>query len=305
MIYLHSSGTPDVAAAGVVTLDPVQVGILVAAVIAIAWGVREWYYGGSVLRVSFELGRTDGKVLLHTFPVDFIDPQTLNRRFEWRLEGPTIDVAVITVSNRGRTPATILAPGLAFTSKGAEELRVSGTLVAGSWGEQEHRVRIEAHDSRAFVFVLQPMVDVAEADVRFQTPQGSNEDLWARAVVTSGTGKIRRSPKRVWTAGKWHARKWVSGRWKVRTPLVQKPTDMEKLLVEYFLPRVAFYDQLLGVARALQAAETEDGFTEAYPELSELYGPINSMALLMAAQMLKAETGSAAGDPERKSNPDA
>lgn len=305
MIDLNSAVASEAASVAVAAFDPIQVGILIATVIAIAWGAREWYYGGSVLKVSFELGQTNGKALARAMPVDFIDPQTVNRRFAWRLEGPLIDVAVITVSNRGRTPATIVNPGLVFTSRAAEPLRAAGVLVEGFGSEQEHRVRIEAHDSRVFVFMLQSMVDVAVKDIHFQTPQGTNGDLWARAIVTSGTGKDRRSSRMVWSKGRWNGRRLVSGLWKVRTPLVKEPTVMERLLVEYFLPRVKIYDQLLAVASAIQAAESAVDMPDVFPMLREMYGPVNGMGLLMQARMLNSEARSRTEtDPERTPDPE-
>lgn len=61
-----------------VTIDGlVQAGILLVAIVAAIFGTHQWIRGGSVLRVKFELGRTDGSQTVRSIPSDFDDPETL------------------------------------------------------------------------------------------------------------------------------------------------------------------------------------------------------------------------------------
>lgn len=52
--------------------------VLIAA-LALIWGVREWIYGGSVLRVKLELGYSDGIQLVRGAPIDYLEPGAVNR----------------------------------------------------------------------------------------------------------------------------------------------------------------------------------------------------------------------------------
>ena len=133
--------------------------VLIAA-LALTWGIREWIYGGSVLVVKLELGYSDGHQLVRGAPIDFAEPGALQRLFDKRITNPALDLAVVTVINRGRTPATVLRPGLLFTMPGVEPVFVGGTLLK-DFGEANERVRIDAHDSRMFMMPLGGMVATA------------------------------------------------------------------------------------------------------------------------------------------------
>ncbi len=213
---------------------------VVTGVIVFAWGVREWIYGGSVLRVKFELGYTDGIQSVRASPFDFTEPGKVGRHFSRRMTNPALDVAVITVINRGRTAATVLQPGLRFVMRGVAPVFIGGMPLA-DLGEPDDRVRVEAHDSCVFVMPLGAMVRMAMTDTDFQKAQGTVHPLYARAQITSGTGRVKRS--RRFTCSRWRIQ---DGRWAVRLPLRGRPLKVEEELVDSFLRRGAgVYDQFI------------------------------------------------------------
>lgn len=213
---------------------------VVTGVIVFAWAVREWIYGGSVLRVKFELGYTDGIQSVRAAPQDFTEPGMVGRHIGRRITNPALDVAVITVINRGRTAATVLHPGLRFAMSGVAPVFIGG-MPLGDLGEPDDRVRVEAHDSCVFVMPLGAMVRMAMADTDFQKAQGTIRPLYARAQITSGTGRVKRS--RRFTRLRWRIR---DGRWAVRLPLRGRPLKVEEELVDSFLRRDArVYDQFI------------------------------------------------------------
>lgn len=213
---------------------------VVTGVIVFAWAVREWIYGGSVLRVRFELGYTDGMQIVRAAPRDFTEPDLVGRHFDRRITNPALDVAVITVTNRGRTAATVLHPGLRFTMRGVAPVFIGGMPLDG-FGEPNDRVRIEAHDSRVFVMPLSAMVRMARADTNYQKAQGANPPLYARAQVSSGTGRVKRSRRFAYRGTRIR-----DGRWAVKLPLRGRPLGIEEELVDSFLrPGARVYDQFI------------------------------------------------------------
>lgn len=131
----------------------------------------------------------------------------------------------------------MLQPGLRFTTRGIAPVFIGG-MPLGDLGETDDRVRVEAHDSCVFVMPLGAMVRMAMADTDFQKAQGTAHPLYARAQVTSGTGRVKRSCR--FTRLGWRIR---DGRWTVRLPLRGRPLVVEEELVDFFLrPGARVYD---------------------------------------------------------------
>ena len=160
----------------------------------VAWAMHSWLRGGSVVRVELELGKLDpdGKLVRAVskkwrrgVPVLEISDTLINPMH--------VDIAVVTVRNLGRTPSTITKPGLLF-GQGRHAVHYGGVLLAP--GELSNRVRVEAHDSQEFVFPIAGMA----MDARQGVGQGRRgvepRTIKARAQVTTGTGKVRRSSRR-------------------------------------------------------------------------------------------------------------
>jgi len=243
--------------------------VLLAA-LALIWGIREWIYGGSVLVVKLELGFSDGRALIRGAPIDFKEPGALQRLFDKRITNPALDLAVVTVTNRGRTPATILRPGLQFTMSGVKPVVVEGILL-GDLGEASARVRIEAHDSCTFVMPLGGMVATARSDTDFQKAESMSGALRARAHVTSGTGRAKRSAKRTWRDNALRNADWT-----VQLPLRGKPLLVEEELLDSFVdPRSALYDQFLfmgGLLLQIRAGQSD-------PAIIASFGSIPGVAM--------------------------
>lgn len=236
---------------------------VLVAVLGLLWGVREWIYGGSVLVVKLELGYSDGIQLVRGAPFDFVDPGAIKRRFNRRISNPAVELAVVTVINRGRTAATVMNPGLYFEMRGVDPVFVGGVLLADFGGTSE-RVRIEAHDSRVFLMPLGGMVAMAQSDVDFQRAESMRRDIRARAQVTSGTGKTKRSRRWGW-CGTWFRR----SDWAVRMPLRGDPLSVEEqLLVEFVDSRTGLYDQSLvigGVLLDIRAGKSDASIIASFP----------------------------------------
>jgi len=217
-----------------------------AAALGLCWAVLSWRFGGSMLKVELELGYTDGRASVHGSPRDFDDPGLIPRRFGNRITNPTIDVAVVTVRNRGRTAATVLNPSLRFTQSGVEPVVIVGMLIP-ELGEDDRRVRVEAHDSRVFAMPLAAMVAAADQDIDFQKALGSRKPVRARAQVTSGTGRVKRSP-----ILQMRDRRFERARWTVRMPLRgREPSPQEQLVSEFYVSSEPLYDQFLDAAGLL------------------------------------------------------
>lgn len=284
MFAVHATG------AMLPKVDPVQFGLLVAAVVSIGWGAWGWYYGGSVVKVKFELGRTSGRATFRAGPHDFVDPQFLDHRFEHKIEGPAVDIAILTVMNRGRTPATIHTPSLEFAASGAAPVEVGGVLVAG--GETEYRMRLEAHDSRRFYLLLQPMVDEGRKDIARQLPQGTLTALRSRALVTTGTGEKRRSSRWTLTDDIWYRRRPVAASWQVKTPLSGRAsTVVEQLLTEFLRSDLSVDEQAQMMVAAVQASEDETSEFSVHVQqmLGERLGIVQSVRILGRATYLRGQ----------------
>lgn len=259
---------------------------VLVAVLALAWGIREWVYGGSMLRVQFELGYTDGLQLVRAGPTDFADPDAVGRHFGRRIANPAIDVAVITVINKGRTAATVLRPGLHFTMRGVAPVFVGGRPL-GDLGEESDRVRVEAHDTRTFVMPLGAMVRVANADVTFQQALGMHHAIYARAQVTSGTGRVKRSWRFV-----RNGRRIADNRWKVSVPLRGKPHRIEESLVDVFLTGgTGLYDQFVDIGAILWQVREHKSDAEILDWAKQRSRDLLNTAMIIGrARVLLAET---------------
>ncbi|TFV81786.1 hypothetical protein E4V99_12540 [Microbacterium sp. dk485] len=172
----------------------------VLAVVGILLGIRNWVYGGSVVRVEFELARTSSWGAIITRPIAAWKSSTGEELQPSKtLPGTQVDLAKVTVRNLGRTSATVYDVGLRIGRPPSAR---------GSWtaqpqfftdaGETEDRVRLEAHDVRVFYFHIIPILRGA----RIQFGEG---DLAVRAAVNTGVGKWRLS--RRWRRGRWNV--WV------------------------------------------------------------------------------------------------
>lgn len=179
------------------TTEQLLVAVLsvVVGLVGVGLTIRNWFYGGSVIRVELDLGRRDplGGLVTGTVSRWRDKDNTAVLATQW---GAQVDLVKVTVRNLGRTPATIHEVGL----------RGGSTLVPlQHWtaqpnflvepGETGEPLRIEAHDVKVFYFHALPVVRAAR--VRF-----GDGPLAFRAAVMTGTGKQRLS--RCWRRGKWN-----------------------------------------------------------------------------------------------------
>jgi len=191
-----------------VTATPADALVTVAAIalpfVSLAWAVRSWVYGGSKVRVEFHLGKQDELSTLAQGPVDMwragLPAWALHARTIWECH---VNVGVVTVRNLGRTAVTVTNPGLYFGRVDRSKLFVGGTLISG--GEVEGRQRIEAHDSRTYVFYLWPLVKHARRSA-------GKTKLRVRAQVTTGTGRNRRSSRLIWRRSWVRGNIWIAGK---------------------------------------------------------------------------------------------
>lgn len=175
---------------------------LIFAVLSVAFGltgivltIRNWFYGGSVIRVELELGRRDAMGGLVTGTVtrwrDKDNAAVLATRW-----GAQVDLVKVTVRNLGRTSATIhdvgLRGGLAPMPKGQWTFHPNSLVEPGVTAEP---ARIEAHDVKVFYFHALPIVRAAREEF------GAGP-LAFRATVMTGTGKRRLSGR--WRGGHWN-----------------------------------------------------------------------------------------------------
>lgn len=174
-------------------MPPVQVvfAVLTAtfATIGILLTIRNWVYGGSVIRVVFELGRRDDWGALATGAVSSWRDGSAEKMLT-AFRATQVDVVKVTVRNLGRTAATILDVGLCVGP---------GPVPRGSWtampndllepGQITEPVRIEAHDAKVFLFHFVPILRGA----RIEFGEGT---LAFRASVNTGTGKTKLSRRR-------------------------------------------------------------------------------------------------------------
>lgn len=162
-------------------------------VLALLWAIQSYRRGGSVVRVEFEVGKLDAAgALIKAKPAAWSDAKDPAEALNVKVDPMNIDVGVVTVRNLGRTSATVTDVGLFVGYQKWKPVHYGGVLI--SPGETGTRHRIEAHDSRRFVFELWGPIELARQDL-------DKVNIPVQARVETGTGKQRRS------------RRW--GRWKV------------------------------------------------------------------------------------------
>jgi|GEM_PF-6848590 len=160
----------------------------VVPVLALLWAIQSYRRSGSVVRVELELGKLDAAgTLLRAKPAAWSAGKDPVEVLGAEIDSMNIDVAVVTVRNLGRTPATVTNVGLFTGYQRRQPVHYGGVLLEP--GETGGRQRIEAHDSRMFVFPVWGLVEKAREDL-------SRRALTVRAQVTTGTGRLRRSSLR-------------------------------------------------------------------------------------------------------------
>lgn len=156
--------------------------------------IRNWIYGGSVIRVEMDLCRRDAMGGLVTGTI-----ATWRKKASVPVVSPMgdaqVDLVKVTVRNLGRTSATIHDVGL---RGGPAPIPLRQWAVHPNFfsepGELTEPVRIEAHDVKVFYFHSVPLVRAARQEF-------GGCPLAFRAAVMTGTGKQRLS--------RWmNSRKW-------------------------------------------------------------------------------------------------
>lgn len=168
------------------------------AVVGIGLTIRNWFYGGSVIRVELDLARRDDWGALITGTVarwrQGDDEQLLKR-----IGGGQVDLVKVTLRNLGRTAATVhdigLRAGRPPVPRGTWTAMANRLLEPG---ETSAVVRIEPHDAKIFYFHTMPILRGAHAEF-------GDGPLAFRAAVMTGVGKARLSPR--WRRCKWNV--WV------------------------------------------------------------------------------------------------
>jgi hypothetical protein len=238
------------------------------ALLGVVLTLRNWVYGGSVIRVELELARREswGAVVSGTVArwrsgvgTDIFDGLRLMP------QGVNVDLIKITVRNLGRTAATVHDVGL----------RIGPPPTAkGSWtgmplrllplGETAGTVRVEAHDAKIFYFHAIPILRGARQTF-------GNVPLAVRGSVSTGVGKQRLSPR-------WHQRKWNV--WRVKgdvdrsvsgVPLSTR--EQARLWVEItedtFEPSIVWVRQITD--KAADLADSGMSLNDMRDELAKLY----------------------------------
>lgn len=246
---------------------------VILGLITIFLTIRNWIYGGSVIRVEIELSRRDSMGGLITAPIgtwrrkgiEAVPPLTGNAQ---------VDLVKVTVRNLGRTPATIHDVGL---RGGKAPIPFSRWTVRPNVfsepGEKEEPLRIEAHDVKVFYFHSIPLLRAARE--RF-----GEQPLAFRASVMTGTGRERLS--RCLKGGKWNvwtveetgarsvtgrllttreqARLWVELTEKIYEPnfvWVRQAADHAAELVDQGLEAKDAYEQMTERIRIFGVAEND------------------------------------------------
>lgn len=180
--------------------------------------IRNWFYGGSVIRVELELAREEawGGIISGTVARWLVgDDEQLQRL--GGMNGAFIDIAKVTVRNLGRTAATVHDVGLRAGRPPVP--RDSWTAMANPLlplGETASVVRIEAHDVKVFYFHTVPILRSAQKHF-------GPGPLAFRAAVMTGVGRGRLSAR-------WRNRRWNV--WVVKgegdRSIVDKPLSMRE-----------------------------------------------------------------------------
>lgn len=240
----------------------------ILALIGIGLTIRNWVYGGSVIRVELELARREDLGTLVAGTVA-----------RWRqgdgeellsgIRGAQVDLAKITVRNLGRTAATVHDVGLRVgrppTAGGSWTAMASRLLPLG---ETSSVVRIEAHDVKVFYFHTMPIIRGARK--RF-----GDGPLAFRAAVMTGVGKQRLSRR-------WYHRKWNV--WVLRgngdRSILDKPLttrEQARLWVELvemiYEPSIIWVRQITNeAARLVDAGQDRDEIYENLLALHAMFG---------------------------------
>jgi hypothetical protein len=227
--------------------------------------IRNWIYGGSVIRVEIDLCRRDamGRLVTGTLAT-------------WRKKGSAavvsttddaqVDLVKVTVRNHGRTSATIHDVGL---RGGPAPIPLKQWTVRPNFfsepGELTEPVRIEAHDVKVFYFHSVPLLRAARQEF-------GARPLAFRAAVMTGIGKQRlsgwmsRRKWNVWTVKETgdrsntgevlttreQARLWVELTANVYEPSllwVTQIADEAAMLVDKGLEREEAYEKLTKLIR--------------------------------------------------------
>lgn len=160
---------------------------VVFAVVGVILTVRNWVYGGSVIKVELDLVQwrwmgADITGSVARWAAGDIPASE-------RPDPLRLDVIKITVRNLGRTAATAMDPGLQIVEPrgqyGAQTHLATRLLEPGA---TELPLRVEAHDAKEFYFLLAPIIRGVRADL-------ANVPIKARASITTGTGKAKLSPR--------------------------------------------------------------------------------------------------------------
>lgn len=149
--------------------------------------IRNWYYGGSVIKVEIELMER------RWLGADLIGSVDRWKRSDGMLAAPRrglrLDIVKLTVRNKGRTAATIMDPGLRLGTPPVPRRNWTAMPIRLlKDGETDTRVRIETHDAKVFYFLLEPLIRNARAEF-------GDVAIAARGAITTGTGKVRLSPR--------------------------------------------------------------------------------------------------------------
>jgi len=149
--------------------------------------IRNWYYGGSVIKVEIELMER------RWLGADLIGSVDRWKRSDGMLAAPRrglrLDIVKLTIRNKGRTAATIMDPGLRLGTPPVPRRNWTAMPIRLlKDGETDARVRIETHDAKVFYFLLEPLIRNARAEF-------GDTAIAARGAITTGTGEVRLSPR--------------------------------------------------------------------------------------------------------------
>lgn len=179
-----------------------SVSLLLSLLLA-AWDVVKYHRDGGRVRVTLEAGRLDSSALYRTSePPPLTKQATSTMRF-------AVEVARITVENRGRTPVTVsdVVFDLGRTRRWSRRSRrtVGYNFLPFEDHSTLRKVRLEAYDAVSFLMDASHAIPVA---MRSRT-----RPLRVRASVhVAGVGVTRSSRRRQWRLDpRKPARLWISG----------------------------------------------------------------------------------------------
>lgn len=235
----------------------------IVGLVGIVLTIRNWIYGGSVIRVEMDLCRRDAMGGLVSGSI-----ATWHRKGEAALVSMTgdaqVDLVKVTVRNHGRTSATIHDVGL---RGGPAPVPLRQWTIRPNFfsepGEMKEPVRIEAHDVKVFYFHSVPLLRAARQEF-------GGRPLAFRAAVMTGTGKQRLS--RCMSRGKWNV--WTVRETGDRSITGQVLTTREQARLWVELTAKVYEPDLLWVRQiADEAAKLVDrglDRDEAYEKMTKL-----------------------------------